>query len=44
MLSPALRGGGSWQYSTFHRLVVRGIYAPDWVGVHESEMEAGERV
>ncbi len=31
-------------HSTFHRLVARGIYPPDWAGVPESELEAGERV
>jgi putative transposase len=35
---------GDWPYSTFHRYAVRGVYPPDWAGVHESEMEAGERV
>jgi REP-associated tyrosine transposase len=32
-----------WPYSTFHRYVARGVYPPDWAGVPESEMEAGER-
>lgn len=33
-----------WPHSTFHRYVARGIYPPNWAGVHESELEAGERV
>jgi len=35
---------GDWPHSTFHRYVARGIYPPNWAGVHESELEAGERV
>ena len=29
---------GDWPHSSFHRLVARGIYPPDWAGVHESDL------
>lgn len=32
-----------WPYSSFHRHVARGVYAPDWGGDFESDLAAGER-
>ena len=31
-----------WPYSTFHRYVREGIYPPDWAGVADDVLEAGE--
>ncbi|OIQ82516.1 hypothetical protein GALL_357050 [mine drainage metagenome] len=28
-----------WPYSTFHRLVVDGVYSPDWAGGFEIRVE-----
>ena len=27
-----------WPYSTFHRLVEKGVYPPDWAGGHETRL------
>jgi putative transposase len=32
-----------WPYSSFHRLVTRGIYAADWAGGGALDLAAGER-
>jgi len=32
-----------WPYSSFHRYVARGIYAPDWAGQGVEDLPAGER-
>lgn len=31
-----------WPYSTFQRDVVRGIYPPNWAGMPEADVNAGE--
>lgn len=31
-----------WPYSTFHRLVVQGVYPKDWAGGMEAEARGGE--
>ncbi len=31
-----------WPYSTFHRLVARGVYPPDWAGGNLHQPSAGE--
>ena len=33
---------GDWPYSTFHRLVARGVYPADWAGTAVQELIAGE--
>ena len=32
-----------WPYSSFHRDVARGVYAPDWAGEGAPDLAAGER-
>lgn len=32
-----------WPYSSFHRYVVQGVYAPDWAGEGAGDLSAGER-
>ncbi|MDP2832024.1 MAG: transposase [Pseudomonadota bacterium] len=34
---------GDWPYSSFHRYVTQGIYAPDWGGQGVEDLPAGER-
>ncbi|MDP2832967.1 MAG: hypothetical protein Q8Q28_06680, partial [Pseudomonadota bacterium] len=32
-----------WPYSSFHRYIARGVYAPDWAGQGVDDLPAGER-
>ena len=32
-----------WPYSSFHRLVAKGVYAHDWAGEREMKRDVGER-
>jgi len=32
-----------WPYSSFHRLLVAGVYAPDWAGGSDEVLATGER-
>ncbi len=38
-----VKRGGDWPYSSFHRYVRLGVYAPDWAGdgVAAADFEAG---
>ena len=34
---------GDWPYSSFHRYLAEGVYAPDWAGQDVDDLPAGER-
>jgi len=34
---------GDWPYSSFHRYLAEGVYAPDWAGQGVYDIPAGER-
>ena len=34
---------GDWPYSSFHRYLAEGVYAPDWAGQGVDDLPAGER-